>query len=419
MTSASRRATLSVMGSSSTKAMAVGVVRRLRKAGHEALLAGGCVRDMLLGHRPADYDVATSATPRQVKRIFGHVLMVGAKFGVAMVILDRRTVEVTTFRSDLSYSDGRRPDGVKFVSAREDAQRRDFTINGMFYDPLSDKVIDYVGGRADLTGGVIRAIGDPNRRFAEDYLRMLRAVRFSGRFGFQIDRTTAEAIKRRAGRITQISGERIREELEKMLADPSAAATLKRLYKLGLAEAILPEMFEKSGVWPVSLKRVESLGRRCDVLLTLAAMLCGLAAKDIRGIVRRWGGPNDMRNSLVWISEHLQDWRTINDASLAEFKRLLAHWDFRRLETLWRVEEHVATDSRSRFRAIRRRIKQIDTKQIAPPPLITGKDLKRMGVVEGPMFGRILRALYDAQLNEQITDRREALRMARTLIADR
>ena len=419
MTSAPRRATLSAMGSSATKATAVGVVRRLRKAGHEALLAGGCVRDMLLGHRPADYDVATSATPRQVKRIFGHVLMVGAKFGVAMVILDRRTVEVTTFRSDLSYSDGRRPDGVKFVSTREDAQRRDFTINGIFYDPISDKVIDYVGGRADLTGGVIRAIGDPRRRFAEDYLRMLRAVRFSGRFGFRIDRTTAEAIKHRAGRITQISGERIREELEKMLADPSAAATLKRLYKLGLAEAILPEMFEKSGIWPVSLKRVEALGHRCDVLLTLAAMLCGLAAKDIRGIVRRWGGSNDMRNSLVWISEHLQDWQTINDASLAELKRLLAHRDFRRLEVLWRIEERAATDGESRFRTMRRRIKQIDTKQITPPPLITGKDLKGMGVVEGPMFGRILRAVYEAQLNEQITDRREAMRMARTLIAER
>ncbi len=404
------------MGSSATKAMAVGVIRRLRTAGHEALLAGGCVRDMLLGHRPADYDVATSATPRQVKRLFGHVLMVGAKFGVAMVIINRRTVEVTTFRSDLSYSDGRRPDGVKFVTAREDAQRRDFTINGMFYDPICEKVIDYVGGKADLAGGVICAIGDPKRRFAEDYLRMLRAVRFSGRFGFRIDRATAEAIGRNAGRITRISGERIREELEKMCARKTAAASLKQLHKLGLLETILPELFDRPGLWATSLRRAEAVARRCDVLLTLAAILCDLPVKDIRRIIRRWGGSNDLRNSLVWLREHIDDWRTAHEMSLAEFKRILAHRDFRRLKVLWRIEELLFPGGKRRYLAIRRRIKRIDPKQIAPPPLVTGKDLKRMGVAEGPMFGRILRALYDAQLNEEITNRRDALKLARGFV---
>ncbi len=374
------------------------------------------MRDMLLGHRASDYDVATSATPRQVKRIFDHVLMIGAKFGVAMVIINRRTVEVTTFRSDLSYSDGRHPDGVKFVTAREDAQRRDFTINGMFYDPVSDKVIDYVGGRKDLKVGIIRAIGAPKRRFAEDYLRMLRAVRFAGRFGFGIDRATAEAIRRNAGRITKISGERIREELEKMLARKTAAASLKQLHKLGLLEAILPEIFADAGLWLWTLRRISGAAHRSDALLTFAAMLGGLPAKDIRRIVRRWGGSNDMRKSLLWMSEHLGDWKSAPDMPLAEFKRLLAHRDYHRLEALWRIEERTRTDGKRHNLAIRRRIKQIDPKQIAPAPLVTGADLKEIGLKEGAILGRVLRKLYDAQLNEQITNRRDAMRMARGFV---
>ncbi len=404
------------MGSSATKATAVGVIRRLRAAGHEALLAGGCVRDMLMGHRASDYDVATSATPQQVKRLFGHVLMIGAKFGVAMVIINRRTVEVTTFRSDLSYSDGRHPDSVKFVSAREDAQRRDFTINGMFYDPLCGKVIDYIDGRKDLQAGVIRAIGDPHRRFAEDYLRMLRAVRFSGRFGFRIDRDTAKAIKRRAGRITQISGERIREELEKMCADATAAASLMQLHKLGLLEAILPEIFADTSGWVKVSRRAGAVTSRGDALLTIATMLCDLPANDIRRIVRRWGGSNEMRKSLLWMGEHLDDWKTVPDMPLAEFKRILAHRDFRRLEALWRFEERTSTGGKRYYLAIRRRIKAIDPKQIDPEPLVTGADLKEIGLKEGAILGRVLRRLYDAQLNEQITNRRDALKMARGMV---
>ncbi len=407
------------MGLSATKATAVGVVRRLRAAGYEALLAGGCVRDMLMGHRASDYDVATSATPRQVKQIFGHVLMIGAKFGVAMVIINRRTIEVTTFRSDLSYSDGRRPDGVKFVTPKRDAQRRDFTINGMFYDPISRRVIDYVGGKKDLQAGVIRAIGDPERRFAEDYLRMLRAVRFAGRFGFRIERATARAIKRRAGRITKISGERIREELEKMFARKPALATLKQLHKLQLIKAILPELFADTNHWSKASRRAGAVSERGDALLTIASLLCDLPASDIRRIVRRWGGSNEMRKSLLWMSEHLDDWRTAHEMSLAQFKRILAHRDFRRLEMLWRFEERFADGGKSRSLAIRRRIKAIDPKQIDPQPLLTGADLKEIGLKEGAILGRVLRKLYDAQLNEQITNRRDALRMARSLITDR
>ncbi|MDP7289483.1 MAG: CCA tRNA nucleotidyltransferase, partial [Phycisphaerae bacterium] len=169
------------------------MLNRLRQAGHEALLAGGCVRDMLLGRPCADYDIATSAAPDEVRGLFRRVLMIGAKFGVVMVIHDNRQIEVATFRSDLSYSDGRRPDGVRFTTARQDAERRDFTINGMFYDPLANEVLDYVGGQEDLKQKIIRTIGSPDRRFAEDYLRMIRAVRFAVRLDFAIDEDTARA----------------------------------------------------------------------------------------------------------------------------------------------------------------------------------------------------------------------------------
>jgi len=406
------------MGRRATKALAVKVIKRLRSAKHEALLAGGCVRDMLMRRRPADYDVATSATPQEVKALFRRVRMVGAKFGVAMVIEQGRPVEVTTFRSDVSYSDGRRPDAVRFVSAREDAWRRDFTINGMFYDPLAGQVVDYVGGRADLARQVIRAIGDPAQRFAEDHLRMLRAVRFASRLGFRLDGATADAIRRKAGRIVGISGERIREELEKISSHLSAADAFDRMDDLGLAEAMLPELFDAPNGWARAGKRLRAVAGRGDVVLTLAALLCGLPADDIRNITRRWGASNVVRGSLLWMAKHLNDWRTLPDASLADLKRLLAHRDCDHLQALWRVEERLATGGGRGCRSIRRRIGAIDPHQIAPPPLLTGEDLMRLGLKQGARLGRVLKAVYEAQLNERVSSRRDATDLAQRLIAD-
>ena len=406
------------MSEGATKALVVKVIRRLRRAEHEALLAGGCVRDMLLGHRPTDYDVATSATPRQVKKLFRRVLMVGAKFGVAMVIEKGRRIEVATFRSDLSYSDGRRPDGVKFASAREDALRRDFTINGMFYDPLGRRVIDYVAGRGDLARGVVRAIGRPEKRLSEDYLRMLRAVRFAGRFGFRIERATAEAVRRNAARIVRISGERVREELEKMFAHPSAGWSVREMRRLGLLEAVLPELFGEGQAWPAARRRVEAVARRGDVLLTMAALLGELPRAELRQITRRWGTSNRVRDSLVWIGEHLDDWRDLAEAPLAELKRILAHPGVETLRALWRVRERLRTGGTSRCGAIARRIGSIDPARIKPPALVNGSDLKRMGLGEGRRVGIILAALYEEQLNERFAGRREALRRARQLVAE-
>ncbi len=393
------------------------VVERLREGGHQALFAGGCVRDMLLGRRAQDYDVATDATPDEVCALFRRVLLVGAKFGVAMVLHRGRMVEVTTFRSDVSYSDGRRPDAVTFSSPREDAERRDFTVNGMFYDPIAEEVFDYVGGRADLEAGVIRTIGDPRHRFAEDYLRMLRAVRFAVRLGFEIVPETAEAIRRNAGRIRSISGERILDELRKMLAHPDAAGGLRKLESLGLAEQVLPELFEDRAVWERGVARVGQVASERDEVLALGALLSELPPRKLGRMVRRWGGSNEWRDALRWMAQHRDDWRTADELSLAELKRLMANANFERLRALWRVEERRQRGEERQAETLEQRVRAVSPERVSPPPLLGGADLmEHFGLDEGPRLGRVLAELYDAQLNELISTPDEALDLARRLI---
>ena len=237
---------------SETKEFAERIVRTLREHGHQAYLVGGCVRDLLLGREPADYDVATDATPDEVMRIFPETYAVGAQFGVVLVPLRddaNHTVEVATFRSDIGYSDGRHPDQVRFSkSAREDVERRDFTINGLLLDPVKNEVLDYVGGRKDLEAGIIRTIGRPELRFAEDKLRMLRAVRFAARFGYAIEPETFAAIQKLAAGITQVSRERVRDELTKMLTEGHAREAFLLLDETGLLREVLPEISAMKGV---------------------------------------------------------------------------------------------------------------------------------------------------------------------------
>ena len=407
------------MAPAAPKSTAIWVVKRLRAAGFEALLAGGCVRDMLLNRPCTDYDVATSARPEDVKRLFHRVLLVGAKFGVAIVIRDHLRVEVATFRSDLSYVDGRRPEGVVFTTAKEDALRRDFTINGMFYDPVAEKVIDYVGGRNDLRRGVVRTIGSPRRRFGEDYLRMLRAPRFAVGLGFQLDSAAARAIRSLAYRIEDISGERIVDELAKMLARPSAADALRMLEDLGLAHHVLPELFTEPGVWAGAVERVSAVARRGDLVLTFGALLGDLPEDRIAKSVRRGGQSNQMKDSLTWLGEHLGDWRRTPDMSLAEFKRLLAVADFPRLARLWAFEERKATGRATLTRRAARRARSIAPENVAPQPLVFGRHLKGLGLKESPLMGLLLRRLYEAQLNEEVSDRREAMKLAVRLLRER
>jgi len=406
-----------MMAEKGTKSTALWVLRRLRQAGHEALLAGGCVRDMLLGRKCSDYDIATSAAPDEIARIFKRVLMIGAKFGVVMVIHNRRQVEVATFRSDLSYSDGRRPDAVRFTTARQDALRRDFTINGMFYDPDADEVIDYVGGRKDIERRIIRTIGSPNRRFAEDYLRMIRAVRFAVRLDFAIDKATARAIAKYAGKISTISGERICDELSKMLSCESAGPAVETLGRVGLAPAVLGELCEAEGRWDRAVRRVGAVSARRDAVLATAALLGELAPNAISRIIRRWGASNERKNALRWMAGNMGRWRDAADMQLCGFKRLMANEHFARLLILWRFEERTADGRDKLCRRIAARAKSIPPGQIAPRPMVTGGDLMKMGLSEGPRLGNIASALYDAQLNEEFDSRKQALAAAKKLIA--
>ncbi len=411
------------MAGNADKATATRVLKTLRAAGYTAYFAGGCVRDMLRGARSRDYDIATDAAPQEVRRLFRRTLMVGEQFGVVVVLehdrrSKRRSVEVATFRSDLSYSDGRRPDGVTFASPEEDARRRDFTINGMFYDPETQEVIDYVGGRADLEKGVIRTIGRPEKRFGEDYLRMLRAVRFSSRLGFRIDPATARAITAHAPKIAAISGERIFEELRMILAAKNRAAGLARLQQFSLARPILPELFDPDALWTAGVERVGMLPRNSRAETVFGALLLELSTAALRGIARRWGAANRWRDTMIFYARNRDTWREAADRPLCDFKRLVGVENRRELFTLWKIREKKQTGSTTRTRRVIRRADALDPAAIRPRPLVTGDDLKSLGLTEGKKLGRILRELYDAQLNETLKSRKAALKKAKTMIRD-
>jgi poly(A) polymerase len=363
---------------------------------------------MLLKRRCADYDIATDATPHEVRALFPRVLLIGAKFGVAMVLHRGEKVEVTTFRSDLPYQDGRRPTGVRFSNAREDALRRDFTINGMFHDPITRKTIDYVGGREDLARGVIRTIGKPDDRFSEDYLRMLRAVRFAERLEFTIDPNTAAAIRRYAKSITSISGERVFDELRKMLSQTTAQRALEHLRDLGLLAQILPELFRNEPGYDRASRRLAQISRHQDATLSFGAILCELGPRPVRKIIRRWGASNELRDAVCFLSEKLPLWREAMDLPLCDFKRLLSAEHFDYLSSLWLAQEKLETDRTVCHRRITARAKTIAPQALCPLPLLTGSDLREMGIPEGRAVGSILRKVRDLQLNEEITTREEA-----------
>jgi poly(A) polymerase len=409
------------MSNSAARKAALWVVQTLREAGFQALFAGGCVRDMLLDRRSNDYDVATDATPDDVKGLFRRVLLVGAQFGVAIVLKGREQVEVATFRSDVSYTDGRRPDRVEYSSPREDALRRDFTINGMFYDPMAEQVIDYVDGQADLERGVVRTIGTPADRFAEDYLRMLRAVRFTVRLGFELDGATAKAIRKQAASIEQISGERIFDELSKMLSLGSAPRALKLMRNLGLARHVLPEMFADADGerrWQAGLARVRDLAERGDLLLTLAGLICSLNDGAIRRMTRRWGTSNEVRNGLRWLAAHADDWKRADELTLADLKRIRASEHCSRLEPLMWTREMQETAAASASERLWARAWEIAPDAVAPRQWVSGKDLMKMGLREGPSIGRILDELWEKQLNEELACRREAMDLARQRVRE-
>jgi poly(A) polymerase len=391
---------------------AVQVVKKLVDSGFIAYFAGGCVRDRLMGHEPTDYDVATNATPRDVAKIFPKVQTVGESFGVMLVRVRGHTIQVATFRTEGVYSDGRHPDTVSFSDAQHDASRRDFTINGLFENPLTGEVIDYVGGRADLEKRVIRAIGDPHARLREDRLRMLRAVRFAARFGFSIEPETADAIRAGADQLQGVSRERIGQEVERMLSDANRAVAAWEMQSLGLDAQVLQESSMR-----VPLTRLSNLPDDAPYPTAAAAWLLDRHEPSGQGLLATAGQWSD---ALMHSNEHrwavhealrvytslVTDWSRLG---VAEQKRLAASAGFDQGLLLLQ-----ATD-RDRYTQVRRRLVELGRSGIAPAPLIDGTDLIALGLKPGPLFSRVLSGVYDAQLEGAISGKAEAVEMARTL----
>lgn len=404
---------------------ATDIVRTLRGAGHVAYFAGGCVRDELLGLEPTDYDVATDATPDQIRALFRRTAEVGAAFGVMLVRDGRVEVEVATFRSEGPYSDRRRPDRVSFADARADAQRRDFTINALFLDPLAQQsrdavrrpargvVIDYVGGLADLDRGLVRAVGDPALRLAEDHLRALRAVRLAARLGFKIEPATAEAISQHASELAGVSRERIGEELRRMFTHPSRAVAADLLSRLGLDRPVLGDHCDNGP------RLLAALPPDASFPTALAAWALDRggdrAITDRQGLVSAWRSAlclsNAERDDLFEILETVGRLRQWAGLTVAEKKRLCAQPAFPAALAIVHAEDRVASD------LIRTDYEQLQRTRsgIAPLPLLTGDDLIALGLKPGPRFRQILDRVYNAQLEDRVRTRGEAMELARRL----
>ena len=436
---------------------AITVVRRLRETGFEALWAGGCVRDELLGLAPLDYDVATDARPEQVQKLFQRTIAVGVSFGVVEVLGPRPLkVQVATFRTDGEYRDGRRPDSVVFCNAKEDAQRRDFTINGMFFDPLENRLIDYVGGRQDLKDGVLRAIGDPLDRFTEDKLRLLRAVRMATRFDLTIDPATADAIRTLAGQINVVSSERIADELRKLLVHPRRARGMQMLDELALVAPLFPELLEMKGLphgppaapngdlWTHVLGVLAILeGPRwpapepVSFPLALAALLHDVGKRRTLGqtddqytfhghehIGRRMAAEiglrlklaNAERARLEWLVEKHQYLCDAPNMSGSNLKPVLIHPGIGELLALHRADSIASGRSAAHVDFCEKMLRETPELELNPPFLITGDDLAALGLEAGPRYKQLLDAVRDAQLNGTIRTRQAALELVEKMI---
>jgi poly(A) polymerase len=404
---------------------AIEVVKKLRDAGYAAYWAGGCVRDRLLGRLPADYDVASDATPPEIRQLFGRrrTFAVGAAFGVINVLGPRGAgqIEVATFRRDDSYTNGRRPDSVTFSTAQEDASRRDFTINGLFYDPLADEVIDYVGGRDDLENCVIRAIGNPDERFTEDKLRLLRAVRFAATFEFALEAKTFDAVCRMAAQISVVSSERIAEEMRRLLVDPNRARGIQLLVETGLADAILPEIV------PHSQADRERLDLSLDVMdrleepsfpLTMAALLQGrVGPADAIRLGERLRFSNKESQRISWLLEHHGALEGARSKRWSATQKLLTADG---ADDLLDLAEAAARAGAANFDDVAwcRSMRARPPEELDPPPLVTGHDLICHGIKPGPKYRMLLDQVRDAQLDEEVRTKEEALGLVDRLLAE-
>jgi poly(A) polymerase len=419
------------------------VAARLREAGHIAYFAGGCVRDMVRGLAPKDYDIATDARPEVVQKLFSRTYAVGAHFGVIVILEGGFHFEVATFRSDDAYIDGRHPTAVHFSSPEEDAKRRDFTINGMFYDPVAEEVIDFVRGPADIAAKLVRAIGDPRQRFAEDRLRMLRAVRFATVLDYQIDKQTWEALVADADSIMEISAERIRDELVRIFLSPNRGRGWDLLDASGLMRAILPEIEAMKGceqpeqfhpegdVFKHTRLMLDFLPKTVSVELVFAVLFHDVAKPrtatvDKTGRIRfsghdrlgaemteeimrrlRFSGA-EIDATVEMVRQHMVFKDTPN-MRVAKLKRFMARPTFNDELVLHRVDCEGSHRMLDNYEFLLRKREEFANEPIIPPPLVTGDDLIGLGLKPGPMFGEILEAVETRQLEGMLRTRDEAL----------
>jgi poly(A) polymerase len=422
---------------------ATDVLVRLRNAGFQAYFVGGCVRDLVMGRLPNDYDVATDALPEQVQRLFPESLMVGAQFGVVMVPGTEGPVEVATFRSDGVYEDGRHPRQVRYArTPQEDVRRRDFTINGLLFDPVQEKVLDYVGGERDIRERRIRAIGDPDLRFQEDHLRMLRAVRFAARFGFSLDRTVLAAIRESAELMQDVSRERVRDEVLKILTEGSPRRGFELLDETGLLKFVLPEVKAMQGVeqppqfhpegdvWTHTMMMLEAL-HSPTVTLALGVLLhdvgkpptftirerirfdnhTEVGAKMAEVICRRLRLPTQQTDHVVSLVRNHLRFKDLPQMRRSTQLRFLRMEGFEEHLELHRLDCLASHRNLTNYELAKQLLEETPAEQIKPQPLIRGDDLIAAGYSPGPQFKEILRTVEDAQLEGSIHSREEGLRL--------
>ena len=423
---------------------AIRIIRALEASGHRALLAGGCVRDALLGRQPKDWDIATDAAPEAVQGLFERTVAVGAQFGVVRVRVGGREFEVAQFREDGAYSDGRHPDSVRPADEEGDAKRRDFTINGMFYDVSNNRLLDYVGGRRDLDEGVIRAIGEPGARFFEDHLRMMRAIRFSARFGFRVEPATASAIEANAERIGKISPERIRDELTIILTQDHSDAAFAMLDSSGLLEHVLPEVAAMKGVaQPPEFHPEGDVWTHVLAMLRIKrsaspALAWGILLHDVgkpptytetdrirfnghdkagaamsESICTRLRMPKARAARIFDLVANHMRFMHVEKMREARLKRFLREPYFGELLELHRVDCLASHGNLRTHEFCTRKLEEIREEALRPPRLLDGRALMAMGYPAGPKLGEILFALEDEQLEGRIATKEEARAFAR------
>ncbi len=392
------------------------VVKALRDAGFEALLAGGCVRDMLLDREPNDFDIATNATPKKIMKLFRRTLAVGEQFGVIVVLIDDKQVEVATFRSDVDYTDGRHPTDIVFTDARNDAQRRDFTVNGMFYDPIEGTVIDYVKGQEDIGSSLIRAIGEPDDRFAEDHLRMLRAVRFASVLGYEIEARTFQAIVDNAGAISKVSSERILVELQKMMVHNNRSVGMSLALSTGLLAIIFSDLKDDALNYGVGVISALSNEADCSFPLAMAALLSRVSSKQAQKICRNITASNADRKDIAYLLDNLSGLLEKDNYTQAELKRFLANPLYTDLIKLAGGVFEYTGKGLDIIDKLNSQIVALGDVEITPTAYLDGNDLQKLGITPGPQIGRLLYDLYTLQLDNIITSPQQAVDYVNGLI---